>query len=80
MRLVGVQRGGILQLLTPLIGLQKILLDPLALFAFDLTRNVLIRYFINNNVKLFTVNRVTQQPYFDPFLVFFPEFAEKIVF
>ena len=80
MRLVRVQRRRIFDLRTSLIGLQKILLDPLALFALDLARHVLICYFIYNNVKLFDINRVTQQPDFDPFLVFFPEFTEKIVF
>jgi len=80
LRLVGLQRGGIPQFLPPLIGLQKVLLDTLALLTLDLTSGILIRNLINNTVKLVTINRVTQQPNFDPLLVFFPEFAEKIVF
>jgi hypothetical protein len=60
LRLIGFQRRGILQFLPPLIGFQKVFLDTFALFAFDLTGGVLIRYLINNNVKFLTINRVTQ--------------------
>ena len=55
-------------------------LHLLALGVLNLSRHVSICQFIYNNVKLFDINRVTQQSNFDPFLVFFPEFAEKIVF
>jgi len=48
--------------------------------ALNFPRNVLIRQFIFDKVKLFGINRVTQQPNFYPFLVFFPQPAEKIVF
>jgi hypothetical protein len=73
LQLIRVKRGGILQLVAPPCGPQKVVLDKLALFTFNLTSDVLIGYLINNNVKLFTVNGVTQQPDFDPFLLFFLE-------
>lgn len=65
LRLIRVKSSSIPQLIAPPFGLQKVFLYAIALFTLDLARDVLIRYFINNNVKIFTVNRVTQQPYFD---------------
>jgi len=55
---------------------------PLHLVAFralNPARHVLIRQFINNNVKLFNINRITKEPDFYPLVVFFPEPAQKIV-
>jgi hypothetical protein len=74
--LIRLKCGGILYLVAPLFGPQKVVLDTLALFTLDRTRDVLIRYFINNKVKLFTVTGVTQQPNFDLFFLFILETAE----
>jgi hypothetical protein len=74
--LICLKCGGILQLVAPLFGPQKVVLDTLALFTLDRTRDVLIRYLINNNAKLFTVNGVTQQPNFDLFFLLIIETSE----
>jgi hypothetical protein len=74
--LICLQRDGAFQLVAPLFGLQKVVLNPLPLFTVDRTRGVLIRYLINNDVKIFTVNRITQQPKLDLFFQFILETAE----
>jgi len=44
-----------------------------ALSALNLSRNVLVCKLVNNNVKLFDVNRITQQPDFYSFFIFLTE-------
>jgi len=59
------------QLLASRRGSEEGLLHPIAFRALHRARHVLIRQFIDNNIKFFNVNRVAQQPDFNPFLVVF---------
>ena len=82
MRRLGVRRAGAGQLRSRELGhhLGGEPLHLLAVRALNFSRHVSICQLIDNNIKLFNINRVTQQSDFDPFLVFTREFAEKIVF
>jgi hypothetical protein len=66
----------VFELGAPLFSPQKVVFNSLPLFTLDRARGVLICYLIDNDVKIFAVNRITQQPKLDLFFLFVLKTAE----
>ena len=67
------------QLVTSCRRRKEIPLHPIALSTLNFAADVLIGQLVDDDVKLFTVSGIAQQPSFDPLFVRFVELPEQIL-